>query len=52
MERASKLTSVWSAMHSACIEFSSLEALMAYCGFSENFWKMAITTLNPEAIFN
>ena len=38
-------------MDSACIEFSSLEVLMAYCGHGSlgNFWKMAITTLNIHA---
>jgi len=38
-------------MHSACIELSSLEVL-AHSGSPGNFWKMAITTLNLEAIFN
>ena len=38
-------------IHSVCIKFTSLEAQVAYRGSLGNFWKMAITTLNLEAIF-
>ena len=37
-------------VHSACIEFSSQGALVVYS--PGNFWKMVITRLNLEAIFN